>query len=344
MPTLRQLEYLVALADAGHFGVAARRCAVSQPALSKQVREVEELWGVPLFERSSRGVRATPAGEAVVARARALLVAARDLAETAVGFAGRAAQRVRLGVIPTVAPYGLAGLLTKLRARFPGTTFVLSELPTAALLTSLREGRLDLALLARPFETQGIEGPDLVREPFVLVAPEGHALDAPGAVEVSELIGAELILMQEGHCLRDQALEICARAIAPASAEITAASLATLTRMVESALGATLLPASALSAEVRAGQGLVARAFGGRAPGRTLTLQWRCSAPHGAWYEEIGLVIQAHYLQLNATLPKVEGGLPVMEAVVREGASAGGTRVGLGGDGSVTGTSLREEP
>lgn len=311
-PTLRQLEYIVALADAGQFVEAARQCSVSQPALSKQVREVEDMLGVELFERARPRVIATPAGKDVVDRARRLLTQARELVNSAQAFAQAPHGTVRLGVIPTVAPYGLPGLLARLRELFPEVSFAIRELQTEILLRSLRTGEIDLGLLARPFDEEGICGPNLVVEPFVLVAPEDHPLNTPEIIDPRELVGASLILMEDGHCLRDQAVEVCAAAGSPPATSVTAASVATLVRMVESGLGATLLPASALRAEVRQGQGVVARSFGDSPPGRTLTLQWRTTSPNPSWFEELGEVLQEHYLDLNESIPPVAGPPPVI--------------------------------
>ncbi|MFT4627826.1 MAG: LysR family hydrogen peroxide-inducible transcriptional activator [Myxococcota bacterium] len=318
-PTLRQLEYVVTLADTGQFVEAARVCAVSQPALSKQVRAVEEQLGVQLFERVRPRVIITPAGAEVVRRARALLADARDLVAAAGTFTGSPTGVVRLGVIPTVAPYGLPGLLMKVRRRFPGVSFVIREVQTDRLLPQLRSGELDLGLLARPFDAEGLCGPDLVFEPFVLVAPEGHPLCVAEVVQPHEIDGASLILMEDGHCLRDQAIDVCALAGRPPATTVTAASISTLVRMVESGLGATLLPASAIAAEVRPGQGFITRSFGAHPPGRTLTLQWRHTSPLAAWFGTLGEVLRAHYLEINASLPQVAGPPPWIRAVAGPG-------------------------
>ena len=310
MPTLRQVEYIVALADTGLFVEAARQCAVSQPALSKQVREVEDMLGIELFERTRPRVIVTQAGEEIVQRARRLLAEARELVNAARAFAGARHGTVRFGVIPTIAPYGLPGLLARLRRLFPDVSFAIQELQTELLVRQLRSGAIDLGLLARPFDDQGLSGPDLIVEPFVLVAPTGHPLSVPEMVRPRELAGASLILMEDGHCLRDQAIDVCAVAGTPPPTSVTAASVATLVRMVESGLGPTLLPASALSAEVRSGQGLVARSFGELPPGRRLTLQWRSTSPIASWFIEIGDLLREHYLELNATIPDVAGPKP----------------------------------
>lgn len=318
MPTLRQLEYIVALADTGQFIEAARLCAVSQPALSKQVRQVEDMLGIGLFERTRPRVIVTRSGEEIVERARALLAQARELVNAASAFAGARQGTVRLGVIPTIAPYGLPGLLAKLRRLFPDVSFAIHELQTEVLLGQLKSGVIDVGLLARPFDEQGLCGPDLIIEPFVLIAPTGHSLSVQGVIRPSEIAGASLILMEDGHCLRDQAIEVCAMAGAPPATSVTSASISTLVRMVESGLGATLLPASALRTEVQAGQGLIARSFGDSPPGRTLTLQWRATSPHAEWFIEIGQVLQDHYLELNTTIPDVAGPKPQIRAALAD--------------------------
>lgn len=314
-PTLRQLEYVVAVADTGQFSKAAKHCAVSQPALSKQVREVEEMLGVEIFERARPHVLLTRAGEEIVRRARRLLMEADELVAAADAFTGSHRGTVRLGVIPTIAPYGLPGFLAKLRGLFPEVSVAIHELQTEVLVEELRSGGIDLGLLARPFDDEGLAGPDLVVEPFVLVAPTGDPLSVPDPVALQDITGASLILMKDGHCLRDQALDVCALAGSPPATSVAAASVATLVRMVESGLGATLLPASALNAEVRPGQGLTVRSFGESPPGRTLTLQWRASSPDAPWFLEIGEVLREHYLDLNETIPQVAGPRPEISSV-----------------------------
>ena len=311
-PTLRQLEYVVAVAETGQFVEAARQCAVSQPALSRQIREVEDQLGVQIFERARPRVLLTPVGEEIVRRARRLLGEARELVEVASASVRAWTGTVRLGVIPTIAPYGLPGLLAKLRVLFPDVGFAIQELQTDVLLDRLRAGSIDVALLARAFDDQGLAGLDLVVEPFVLVAPTGHPLAVPEAIQAADIVGASLLLMDDGHCLRDQAIDVCAAAGAPPPTSVSAASVSTLVRMVESGLGPTLLPASALEAELRRGQGLVARSFEGVQPGRTVTLQWRATSPSGGWFRRIGEVLRAHYLELNASIPQVAGPKPMI--------------------------------
>ncbi|MEZ4321697.1 MAG: LysR substrate-binding domain-containing protein [Myxococcota bacterium] len=320
LPTLRQLEYLVAVADTGQFVEAARQCGVSQPALSRQIREVEEQLGVEVFERTRPRVLTTAVGAEVVRRARRLLGEARELVAVAQASTRGHQGVVRLGVIPTVAPYGLPGLLAKLRVVYPDVAFAIQELPTEVLLERLRSGSVDVGLLARSFDDTGLTGVDLVNEPFVLVAPADHPLGAREPVCARDLEGASLILMEDGHCLRDQAIDVCAGAGAPPPTSVAAASVSTLVRMVESGLGATLLPASALGIEVRPGQGLVARGFVDPPPGRTLTLQWRTTSPHGPWFTEIAQALRRHYLELDPVIAEVCGPKPHITLAAADGA------------------------
>ena len=315
MPTLRQLEYIVALADTGQFVEAAKACAVSQPALSKQVREVEEKLGIELFERSRPKVIVTPAGQEIVTRARRLLMEARELVNVASTFEGERHGTLRLGVIPTVAPYGLPGLLAKLRGLYPDVSVAIQELQTEELVRQLRSGAVDLGLLARPFDDEGLMGPDLIEEPFVLVAPTDHPLSGQDTIGPQEIAGASLILMEDGHCLRDQAIDVCQVAGKPPATSVTAASVATLVRMVESGLGATLLPASAIKAEVHKGQGLVVRSFGDSPPGRILTLQWRKTSTNAPWFSDIADTLREHYLELNEFIPDVAGPTPQLRPI-----------------------------
>jgi len=305
----------VAVAETGQFVAAAKLCGVSQPALSKQIRLVEELLGVELFERARPGVLVTPIGKQIVRRGQRLLAEARELVALAQA-SGRVRQgTVRLGVIPTIAPYGLPGLIAKLRVRLPEVSFAIQELQTEVLLERMRSGSLDLGLLARAFDDQGLAGLDLVMEPFVFVATADHPLGQPEPIDAKDIVGASLLLMEDGHCLRDQAIDVCASVGTPPPTSISAASVSTLVRMVESGLGPTLLPASALASELRPGQGLIARCFKGTQPGRTVTLQWRATSPNASWFAEIGATLREHYLELNATIPTFAGLRPSIRPV-----------------------------
>jgi LysR family hydrogen peroxide-inducible transcriptional activator len=276
IPTLRQLEYIVAVAEEGHFGRAALRCAVSQPALSKQIAEAEGLLGVRLFERSRPQVRVTVEGVQLIEQARRVLMEARELAHVVQTARGEAVGAIQLGCIPTLAPYVLPGLMSGLREATPGLKVGLVEAKTDALLQGLRAGRLDVLLLALPVDgTDGLEVEPVWEDPFVLALPQGHPLEEDGsAAELDVLKGWELLLMEEGHCFRSHALDVCTTASGKVSV-IAASSMTTLVLMVEQGMGATLLPQSALEVELGRAQGVVVRAFRAPAPRRSVGLCWR---------------------------------------------------------------------
>lgn len=276
LPTLRQLEYIVAVAEEGRFGRAAQRCAVSQPALSKQIAEAEAVLGVQVFERSRPHLRVTVAGAAIVAQARRVLVAARELAHVAAQSRGELAGPIQLGCIPTLAPYVLPGLISALREALPGLQVTLVEAKTAALLQDLRTGRLDVVLAALPLdEGEGLVTRAAWEDPFVLAMPPEHRLaQQTGPLGLEALRGEQLLLLEEGHCFRAQALEVCAAGSGQES-WIAASSMTTLTLMVRQGLGATLLPQSALEVELSRAPGLVVRRFMEPAPHRTVGLCWR---------------------------------------------------------------------
>ncbi len=288
-PSIRQLEYLVALAGTRHFGRAAKACAVTQPALSLQIRELEELLGVKLFERSRRQVLVTPAGERVIERAREALRRIDDLLDEA-----RAAQRpftgrLSLGVIPTVAPYLLPRALPAVRAAYPGLELLLREDQTQRILARLREGDLELLLLALPVEGDDLESLPLFEEPFVLAVPAAHRLArGHGPVTEAALSGEPVVLLEEGHCLRAQALALCDAAGARETGRVQATSLGTLVQMVANGLGITLLPATSLEVETRAGSGIALRAFAAPVPGRRIGLVWRRGSARAAEFRALG--------------------------------------------------------
>lgn len=285
-PTLQQLAYLVALADHGHFGRAAAACYVSQPALSMQVRELERRLGAPLVERLPRGLRFTPAGDAVVARARKVLRDVEELMEEVGAAEGELAGPVVLGVIPTVAPYVLGGLVPTLVSRFPTADLRLEELRTEPLLVHLRDGRVDLALCALPVEGDDLRSAVLGDDPFLLAVPDTHHLaHGRGPVSIDALADLPVLLLEDGHCLRDQALSVCER-VGTRPADTRATSLPTLVQMVAAGGGVTLLPASAAAVEARPGNGIAVRRF--REPvHRTLGFAWRATSPRGPAYEEL---------------------------------------------------------
>jgi LysR family hydrogen peroxide-inducible transcriptional activator len=294
-PSLRQLECAVAVANALHFGRAARACAVTQPALSAQIRALEDLLGVALFERSRRGVALTRAGERVVARARDLLQGLDELVELAAGEREPLVGPLHLGVIPTVAPYLLPRWLARVRDAHPKLQLLLHEDRTAALVQRLREASLDLLLLALPVAGSDLEALPIFREPFVLAAPRGHRLaQGRGPLAQGDLEGEPVLLLEDGHCLRDQALAVCRDRGARESETVRAASLSTLVQMVRGGLGVTLLPTSSLDVELRGGRDLAVRPFREPAPSREIGLLWRKSSPRASEFRALGEILRRH--------------------------------------------------
>jgi LysR family hydrogen peroxide-inducible transcriptional activator len=272
--TIRQLQYVIAVAEEVSFRRAAERCRVAQPSLSAQVAQVEEALGVRLFERGRRGVQLTRAGEDLVARAQRVLVEARDLAEQARRHLDPLAGRLRLGIIPTVGPYLLPTLAPVARRKFPQLKIAWLEDRTAALVAAVTRGELDAAILAAESDLDGLETATLRRDQFVLAAARKDPIAAGRApLTLRDLSGAHVLLLDEGHCLRDQALALCHRARAE-ELELRATSLATLAQMVAAGEGVTLLPEMAVEVEARRA-GLAVRPFAEPAPGRTIVLAWR---------------------------------------------------------------------
>lgn len=275
--SLRQLQYLQAVAETKSFRGAAELCHVAQPSLSAQVATVEEALGVQVFERGRGGVRLTAAGEVVLARARAVLLGAADLVEGAKGLRDPLACTLRLGVIPTIAPYLLPAAAAALRRSFPRMTLLWREDRTPKLVRDLHAGLLDGALVALEAELGVVERVEIARDEFVLAVARGHALSkGTGPVRSAALSGESMLLLEDGHCFRDQALSFCDRVGAEEGA-FRATSLPTLVQMVAGGAGATLLPSLAAKVENR-NRSLVIRAIAPRPPFRTIGLIWRKGA------------------------------------------------------------------
>lgn len=281
LPSLRQLRYLIALAEHLHFTKAAEYCFVTQSTLSAGIKELEEILGPALVERDKHSVQLTEAGSLVVARARELIAAAEDLVEEARALAAPMQGLLRLGAIPTIAPFLLPPLLTELRAAEPDLKLALREDMTANLLDRLRSGQLDLALIALPVDVSGLHVTTLFDDELWLVGPkQDAALKARTEVGPNEL-SERLLLLEEGHCLREHALAACAARDKLRADEIAATSLLTLLQMVESGLGLALIPELALRAGILAGANLSAKTLA-EAPTREIALVSRKTNPRGA--------------------------------------------------------------
>lgn len=288
--SLRDLEYLVAVADHRHFGHAAAACAVSQPALSGQIRKVEELLQVPLFERGRRRVVVTRRGEMVVRQARRVLAEARRLVDLAKGFEEPLAGPFALGAIATLGPYLFPHLLGPLRRRFPRVELLLSEARTAELLDALAAGDLDAALVSLPVRREGLALADLFFEPFLLVHPPGHPLASLRPLTVDGLMPDRLLLLEEGHCLRDQALALCGALGAQERRHAT--GLETLRHMVAAGAGYSILPALAATPHAMLDGMVVYTRFDQADAGRTVALVWRATDPRGDLFEVLASFVR----------------------------------------------------
>lgn len=292
MTTLKQLRYLAALEHHGHFGRAARACAVTQPALSMQIQELEAELGVALVERRPGEVTLTEAGQEVARRAGQVLAATRDLEDFARHRGRLLTGRLRLGVIPSIAPYVLPKILPALQRRFDDLRVELRETLTQALLDELNRGALDVALVALPVEDHDLTTLGLFEDPFLLAVPATDPRRENMRVSVKDVEVDRLILLEEGHCLRDQALAFCSSARADVSRDISlgATSLATVIQMVANGYGVTLLPRVAVEVELR-DERVKLLEFAKPVPGRTVGLAWRRTSPRKSDFIALGEVI-----------------------------------------------------
>lgn len=287
--TLKHLRYSDALARTGHFGRAAADRAVTQPALSMQIRELEDRLGTPLFERGARQVRLTAFGEVFAPRVRAILRAVDELPDLARAASNPLVGRLRIGIIPTVAPYLLPTLVQCLTSRFPGIDLHLRETVTPVLLRELTAGALDAAIVALPLSEPSLTEVPLFSERFVLVRQPGD--QGKPVPDRAELQTMRLLLLEEGHCFRDQALSFCGLAGARPQDLLDASSLATLVQMVGAGLGVTLIPEMAVALETRAAPVVVSR-FAPPEPRRTIGMVWRRSTPLTLQLDQIADVVR----------------------------------------------------
>lgn len=292
--SLRQLQYAVAVAESMSFRKAAERCHVSQPSLSAQLAQLEDALGVRLFERDRRRVLVTAAGKELIERARRVLIDVDDLVDSARLQSDPLVGQLDIGVIPTISPYLLPEIAPAIRAEFPQLTVVWTEDKTDVLVRSLDAGLLDAALLALEADIGDIEHAVIARDPFVLATPRGHRLGAATSpVALSELRGESVLLLDDGHCLREQALAFCSTARVR-ELEFRATSLSTLVQMVAADAGITLLPSLAVTTEVRRAE-LSLRPFAAPVPHRTIALVWRRQAARAQALRRVAATIVASY-------------------------------------------------
>ena len=283
LPTLRQLRYLQLLAKHGSFSRAAEAAHVTQPTLSAGIQELERVLGSPVVERGRGGAILTPVGEAAARQGEDILARAEDLVEAARAAGRPLSGRFRLGVIPTVAPFLLPRALPRLRERHPELKLFLREEPTARLLAALRAGALDAALIALPYDTAGLELAPVGSDELEAVLPAGHPLSDRDSLDPAALDGEELILLEDGHCLREHVLGACELTGPRAEGAFAATSLGTLVQMVGSGLGVSLLPAMAVEAGLAAGAAVSVHRLSGPGPTRReIAVAWRAGSSRGS--------------------------------------------------------------
>jgi len=287
LPSLKQLEYLVALADTLHFGRASENCNITPSTLSAGIRDLESVLGVSLAERTKRHVLMTSIGNEIVARARCLLRDAEDVMQLAASNREPLTGDMRLGVIPTISPFLLPRVLPPLNRRYPALRLYIREEQTAPLLTRLRSGEIDVALIALPYDIEGLVSKVLFEDEFEFACSKDHPLATKKVVRLGALADQPLMLLEEGHCLRGHALAACQIAGGPARAQFEASSLHTLVQMVAAGIGVTLLPKLAIRSQITRGSNIKLVPLSA-APSRQIGLVWRQSALRIQEFEILG--------------------------------------------------------
>jgi LysR family hydrogen peroxide-inducible transcriptional activator len=291
---LKDLRYLVALADTHHFGRAASKCFVSQPTLSAQLRKLEDYLGVQLIERQPRRVTLTPAGEEIAARAREMIQSSEAIVTLAQTRRDPLAGQLRLALLPTIGPYLLPLVALKIRKALPRLELMLYEYPTESMLEHLHNGAIDVGVLALPVPEEGLVSRPLYEEPFVLALPETHRLAGRAQLRIDELNGETLLLLEDGHCLRDQALDICSRSNLHEKQDFRATSIETLRQMVAAGVGVTLLPTLATRGAYGSAKGLAVLPFARPVPSRQIGAIWRKSSARTIAIEAVCELLARH--------------------------------------------------
>lgn len=294
LPTLKQLQYLAALKDHGHFGRAAEACFVTQSTLSAGIRELESLLGIMLVERTRRVVRFTALGDRIVERAHRVLREAEELAELAAAAGTPLAGELRMSVIPTIAPFLLPTLLPKLRAERPELKLFLREETSQAACASLHHGTVDCVLLALPYTCGDIDQMHLFDDQLLLAFPTDRAEGLDDRVLPSSIDPAQMLLLEDGHCLKDHALAACNRPDMRAGARMMGTSLHTLVQMVDNGLGITMLPAMALDAGLLDRTSIIVRRIDSDHDSRSIALVWRRNSPREKEFQLLGDILRKH--------------------------------------------------
>ena len=316
---LRDLRYLVALAEHKHFGHAAEASFVSQPTLSTQIKKLEEELGVALVERTPRKVLLTDVGREIAQRARGVLRDVDEIKAIARRTIDPESGSLRLGIFPTLGPYLLPHVVPRIRERFPRLELLLVEEKTETVLAQLREGRLDAGILALPVHDDQLHVEPLFEEPFLLAVPDTHPLAQRKALKLDDLADETLLLLEDGHCLRDQALDVCQLAGAGEKTGFRATSLETLRQMVAANVGVTLLPLLAVKPPVAPSAHVRLIQFRGDAPSRRIAILWRKSSAMTPFLKSLAAVVRALPKDLldPRTLPRSEQESPARAAATR---------------------------
>ncbi len=288
LPTLKQLQYLVALAEHQHFGKAAETCHVTQSTLSAGIRDLEDILQAPIAERTKRSVMLTPLGTLLVVRASEILRSAEDMVDLAQSSKEPLSGTIRLGVIPTIGPYLLPQVLSSLYEAHPNLQLFLREDQTARLLAKLEAGQLDVVLMALPYDMDGMETDILFEDTFQLACPNTHALASSSTICHEELALEPLMLLEEGHCLREHALSACHLEGRAKVVGVEATSLPTLVQMVSGGLGLTLLPQLAIDANLITGLDISLVPLEGDTISRKIGLVWRKTSPRTKEFQMLG--------------------------------------------------------
>ena len=295
IPSIRQLKYLVAVAEHRHFSKAAETCFVTQSTLSTAIRELEQQLGVVIFERNRKSVLITPVGERLLAQARTILGEVEDFVCLARAERGSLTGEIRLGVIPTIGPFLLPRMLCDLRQTYSKLRLYLKEEISARLASMLTQGKLDVLMLAFPYPLRDVETTILFEDEFLLCMPSGHPLEREPSVRQSQLRGESLLLLEEGHCLRDHALKACDLQSAETNLVYQGTSLHTLVQMVANGLGLTLLPAVAVAGDVLGDTNLPLRRFRSEKVCRRIGMAWRKSDPRRDEYRVLAEFIAVRF-------------------------------------------------
>lgn len=293
LPTLKQLQYLVALRDSGHFGRAADACFVTQSTLSAGIRELETLIGVVLVERTRRVVRFTPLGERIVEKARRVLREADELGDMARAAGRPLSGEMRMSVIPTIAPFLLPRILPRLRKQYPDLKLYLREETSGQACEALSHGRADCVLLALPYTCGDIEAAPLFDDALYVAFPKGEIEPAPPAIRPEDIDATRLLMLEDGHCLKDHALAACNRPELRAEATMMGTSLHTMVQMVDNGLGVTMLPAMAIEAGILEHTNVTARPLEAENAFRKIALVWRRASPRERDFRLLAEVLTA---------------------------------------------------